>query len=189
MAKALTPITLANLRARPQRYEVSDGGCQGLRVVVFPSRRKSFIVRYRFCGLQRKLTLGPCLIDRHTEQAEPDSTPELDTPLSLAAARELATRALRQAKSGADPAAAKRKKREQELAAESDTLRAISEEYLRRRGPQLRTVGQRVADLALLYGPLGRLPVDQIGAASTPGCSTTSPTSVARCGPTACCRP
>jgi integrase len=162
VAKALTPIAIANLRARPKRFEVSDHGCQGLRVVVFPSRRKSFIVRYRFRGLQRKLTLGPCLIDRHGEQAEPDSTPQLDTPLSLAAARELATKALRQAKSGNDPAAAKRKRREEQLAAESDTLKAISEEYLRRQGPRLRTVGQRVADLALLYPSLGRLPVDQI---------------------------
>jgi hypothetical protein len=58
MAKPLTPIAIANLKARGQRYEVSDPGCAGLRVVVFPSRRKSFILRYRFRGLQRKLTLG-----------------------------------------------------------------------------------------------------------------------------------
>ena len=61
MAKALTAITIANLKPRPRRFEVSDGGCHGLRVVVFPSRRKSFVVRFRFRGLQRKLTLGPCL--------------------------------------------------------------------------------------------------------------------------------
>ena len=52
------------MRARPQRYEVPDGGCVGLGVVVFPSRRKSFILRYRFRGLQRKLTLGPCLTEK-----------------------------------------------------------------------------------------------------------------------------
>ena len=39
MAKPLTPIAIANLKARPQRYEVSDPGCAGLRVVVFPSKR------------------------------------------------------------------------------------------------------------------------------------------------------
>ena len=60
MAQPLTPIAIANLKACGQRYEVSDPGCAGLRVVVFPSRRKSFILRYRFRGLQRKLTLGPC---------------------------------------------------------------------------------------------------------------------------------
>jgi hypothetical protein len=36
MAKPLTPIGIGNLRARRDRYEVPDGGCQGLRVVVFP---------------------------------------------------------------------------------------------------------------------------------------------------------
>jgi len=59
MAKPLTPITIANLRPRAKPYEISDVGCTNLRVVVFPSRRKSYIVRYRFRGLQRKLTLGP----------------------------------------------------------------------------------------------------------------------------------
>src|SRR5262245_18947612 len=110
MIKALTPIAIANMKPRPQRYEVSDGGCAGLRVVVFPSRRKSFIVRYRYRGLQRKLTLWPYLVERG-EQSEPATTPELDTPLSLAAARELATKALREAKSGRDPAAEKQRKR------------------------------------------------------------------------------
>ena len=107
MAKPLTPIAIANLKARGQRYEVSDPGCAGLRVVVFPSRRKSFILRYRFRGLQRKLTLGPCLIDRRDDVPEPSNGPELDTPLSLAAARALATKALREARAGADPCAAK----------------------------------------------------------------------------------
>jgi integrase len=63
MAKPLTPIAVAKLRARPQRYEVADPGCQGLRVVVFPSKRKSFVVRFRFRGKQEKLTLGPCLTE------------------------------------------------------------------------------------------------------------------------------
>jgi hypothetical protein len=110
MAKPLTPIAIANLRPRPKdapkRYEVSDGGCAGLRVVVFPSGKRSFIARFRFRSVQRKLTLGPCLIERNGE-GEPDTSPEIDTPLSLAAARELATKALRQARSGSDPAAAK----------------------------------------------------------------------------------
>jgi hypothetical protein len=156
----LTPITIANLRARAKRYEVSDHGCPGLRVVVFPSKRKSFIVRYRYRGLQRKLTLGPCLTERGV--VEPTGAPETDTPLSLLAARELATRALRQAKAGTDPTAEKRKKREEQLATETDTLRAIAEEFLRREGPRLRTLDQRRSDLELLCDKLGRLPIDQI---------------------------
>jgi integrase len=161
MAKPLTPIAIGNLRARRDRYEVPDGGCAGLRVVVFPSRRKSFIVRYRFRGLQRKLTLGPCLVERGV--AEPASAPETATPLSLHAARSLCAEALRQARSGNDPAAAKQRKRQEELAAEADTLQALSEEYLRREGPKLRTLSQRRSDLELLCASvLGRLPVDQI---------------------------
>src|SRR5262249_36077379 len=123
-----------------------------------PSRRKSFIVRFRYRGLQRKLTLGPVAADG----AEPTSAPELDTPLGLAAARELATKALRQARSGQDPPETKRRKREEQRAAEADTLQVISEEYLRREGARLRTVGQRRADLELFYPALGRLPIDQI---------------------------
>jgi integrase len=162
LAKPLTPIAIAALRPKPVRYEVSDGGCAGLRIAVFPSRRKSFIVRYRFRGLQRKLTLGPCLIEQG-EQAEPEAAPEIDTPLSLAAARELATKALRQAKSGTDPAEAKARKKREAQAAEADTLQAIAEEYLRREGPKLRTLSQRRSDLTLLCdSPVGRLPIDQI---------------------------
>jgi integrase len=161
MAKPLTPVTIRNLKAKPKRYEQTDGGCQGLRVVVFPSKRKSFIVRYRFRGLQRKLTLGPCL-DQGNGEGEPITTPKTDTPLSLVAARELCTKALREAKAGHDPAAAKRQAREAERAAEADTLQAISEEYLRREGGKLRTLDQRKADLALLYPTLGRLPLETI---------------------------
>ena len=161
MVKILTPVSIANLKPRPARHEVSDSGCAGLRVVVFPTGRKSFIVRYRFRGLQRKLTLGSVLLT-HNREGEPDTSPEIATPLSLAAARELATKALRQAKSGNDPAAAKAKMREEERAAEADTLQAISEEYLRRKGPELRTLSQRRSDLELLYKSLGRQPIDQI---------------------------
>src|SRR6478609_4987303 len=163
MAKPLTAIAIANLKPRLKRYEVSDPGCHGLRVVVFPSRKKSFIVRYRYRGLQCKLTLGPCLTERGV--AESDTTPELDTPLSLAAARELATKALRQAKAknGRNPAAEKQRQRQEERAGESDTLSAIAAEYLRREGPRLRTLSQRKSDLDLLCASvLGRQPVAEI---------------------------
>ncbi len=139
MTKPLTAIAIANLKSRVHRYEISDAGCQGLRVVVFPSRRKSFVLRYRFRGLQRKLTLGPCMIE-HNGEGEPAEAPEQDTPLSLAAARELAAKALRQAKSGNDPAAAKQQRKREQRAAEGDTLGNLAQEYLRRVGPRLRTV-------------------------------------------------
>jgi integrase len=95
-------------------------------------------------------------------EGEPTETPALDTPLSLAAARELATRALRQAKSGNDPVAAKQRQRQERLAAESDTLEKLSTEYLRRKGSALRSLRQRRSDLQLICETLGRQPVDQI---------------------------
>jgi integrase len=160
MAKNLTAIGVRNLRPRAERYEVGDAGCRGLRVVVFPSGCKSYITRFRFRGLSRKLTLGPALIDGAV--AEPSVEPQLDTPLSLQAARELCTKALRQAKGGVDPTAEKRKRHTARRAAEADTLQAIGEEFLRREGPRLRTLSQRRADFELLYGPLGRMPITEI---------------------------
>jgi integrase len=158
MSKALTAIAIAALKSRPKRYEVADPGCPGMRIAVFPSGRKSFVLRFRFRGLQRKLTLGRCLLG--ADQGEPADSPELGTPLSLAAGRELATKALRQARAGNDPCAAKRRARQEELAGESDTLSAIAAEYLRREGPRLRTVQQRRSDLDLLCASvLGRQPV------------------------------
>ncbi|MFL5219942.1 MAG: tyrosine-type recombinase/integrase, partial [Microvirga sp.] len=161
MAKPLTAIAIANLKPRPQRYEVSDPGCRGLRVAVFPSGSRSFLVRFRFRGLQRKLTLGPCLSERGV--AEPASAPEIGTPQSLGSARSLCAEKLREAKSGRDPCAALQKARQKRLAAEGETLRAISEEYLRRQASGLRSFKQRRADLELLCeSGLGRQPVAEI---------------------------
>jgi len=59
VAKALTDIAIQKLKPRAVRYEVSDPGARGLRVVVQPSGRKSFAVRYRnAAGRARKLTLA-----------------------------------------------------------------------------------------------------------------------------------
>src|SRR5262249_45251687 len=46
MAKRLTTLAVENARPKAQRYEVADGST-GLRLVVFPSGAKSWIVRYR----------------------------------------------------------------------------------------------------------------------------------------------
>jgi len=163
MAKPFTPIMIAALKAGKERYEVSDGGCQGLRVVVHPSKRKSFILRFRYRGLNRKLTLGSCLIER-SPSVEPNSTPQLDTPLSLAAARQLATTALREAKSGIDPTAAKRRQRMQQRATDANTLRAACDNFLKLVTIEkpMRSIDQRRADLDLICKSLGQLPIDTI---------------------------
>ena len=68
MPKPLTTVAIANLKRKPKRYEVPDPGCPGMKVVIFPTGKKSYILRFRYRGLQRKLTLGPVLsgVDKST---------------------------------------------------------------------------------------------------------------------------
>src|SRR5215472_14349602 len=88
MAKALTDIAIRNLKPRAVRYEVPDPGARGLRVVVQPSGRTSYAVRFRTAaGRARKLTLP--------------------AGITLAAARKLAADALLDVAQGRDPATAK----------------------------------------------------------------------------------
>src|SRR5262249_55080159 len=107
MARALTDIAINNLKPRAERYEVSDPGARGWRVVVHPSGAKSFIVRFRINGAQRKLTLTP--------------------GLSLAAARKLAATAAHDVAEGRDPTVMKREAAAKAASAKGDTLRAICE--------------------------------------------------------------
>jgi integrase len=158
MAKPLTAITVAKARAGAERREIADGGCAGLYLVVQPSGHKSWALRYRSRGRPVKFTLGSVL-SPGTESA---TAPTVDSPLSLHAARELATRTLREVQTGHDPAVAKRKRREEQAHHEADTFESVAEEFLRREGPRLRTVAQRRADLQLLYRPLGQMPIPEI---------------------------
>src|SRR5262245_20157810 len=107
MPKTLTPITCRNAKAGDKRREIPDGGCSGLYLVVQPSGAKSWCTRFRFRGAPRKLTLGPFLADG---QHGADAEPKLGAPLTLAAARELAARAKREAKGGVDPTAVRRER-------------------------------------------------------------------------------
>ena len=158
MAKVLTAISCRNTRPGAKRREIPDGGCRGLYFIVQSSGVKSWAARFRYRGQTRKLTLGSFL---DNGGQEPGVEPELDTPLSLASARELCTKALRQAASGTDPTALKRKRRIAQRAGEADTLTAIVQEFLRRKEPQ-RADSQLRSDLELLCEALGRLPVAEI---------------------------
>jgi integrase len=158
MAKPLTALTVAKARAKAVRRELADGGCRGLYLVVQPSGVKSWAARYRSRRRSVKFTLGPVLLGA----AESGEAPQLGAPLSLAAARELCARVLREAKAGRDPAAERRHQRGLEHAAAADTLESVAEEFLRRVGPGLRTCRQRRADLELFYPALGALPISEI---------------------------
>jgi integrase len=132
-----------------------------LYLVVQPSGAKSWALRYRFGGRPAKLTLGTLLvIDR--DGKEPDK-PDIGGPLTLAAARKLAGDALLQVRQGRDPGAQKKAQRVATALVAADTLRLICEEYLKREGPRLRTVGQRRAIFdRLIYPVLGQRQIDSI---------------------------
>jgi integrase len=111
MTKALTDIAIARLKPRPVRYEVPDGGARGLRVIVQPSGRKSYAVRYRnVAGRARKLTLPP--------------------GITLAAARKLAADALLDSAQGKDPATAKQAARQTTRAQVDDTVERLAARFI-----------------------------------------------------------
>jgi integrase len=112
--KALTDLGIQKLKPRAVRYEVPDPGARGLRVIVQPSGRKSYAVRFRnAAGRARKLTLP--------------------TGITLAAARKLAGDALLEVAQGRDPVHTKRAGRasakEAAARAERDTVAALAEQF------------------------------------------------------------
>jgi integrase len=101
MAKKLTAVSVANVRPGPRRREISDGGT-GLFLVVQPSGKKSFALRYR----------------------RPDKRPAkltFDGEHTLSSARKAAADALHDLARGIDPATTKFEART--LAAQADTER------------------------------------------------------------------
>jgi hypothetical protein len=144
MAKRLTDIAIRNLRTKPKRYEVPDGGARGLYVVCQPSGRRTFCVRYRFTGKPRKLTLP--------------------SNLTLAAARKAAADALAEVEQGRDPGVAKQQAAEKAAEAARDTLQAVCEQFYRHpAGANLRTRDAQLATLKRhVFGPLGARPIASI---------------------------
>src|SRR5262249_36215081 len=106
--RGLTDFKIQSLKPQPERYEISDPAARGLRVVVFPSGVKSFIVRYRAAGIQKKLTL--------------------QSGISLAAARKFAAAAMHDVAQGLDPCQAKSEAQAKAQEAARDTLRAVCAE-------------------------------------------------------------
>jgi integrase len=140
--KGLTAIAVEKLKPRPKRYEVPDGAQRGLLVAVFPSGKRSFIVRYRFNKAKRKLTLGH---------------------IGLAAARKLAADALFEVAQGRDPILARKAAKANAVNAGANTVKAVCEKYLAQDGKELRTAADRKATLErLVYPEIGRLPIDSL---------------------------
>src|SRR5262245_36838927 len=139
MSKLLTAIAIDKLKPRASRYEVPDGGQRGLLVVVFPSGKKSFVVRYRFGGVKRKLTLGG---------------------LSLQAARKAAAVALYEVHEGRDPAEAKKATQAKAATTRAETVQWCCEQHLKREGDKLRSAGERMRIFErLIYPVVGDVPL------------------------------
>jgi integrase len=133
----MTDAYIAALKPKALGYEVSDPQQRGLRIAVYPSGRRTFIVRYRFDGRSKKLTLQP--------------------GISLVAARKAAADALFQVSQGDDPAAKKGIRRPKE------TVIEVAEEFLGRHRDKLRSVGQYENVLRRLILPdLGRLQISAV---------------------------
>lgn len=112
MAARLTDISIKNAKPGETRREIPDGGCKGLYLVIQPSGKKSWAVRYRHEGKPRKLTL--------------DGFPPLAT------ARKLAMAAIEN--SDHDPAAEKRARKaaeKDEAQSKRDLFPEIVETYLK----------------------------------------------------------
>jgi integrase len=111
MPRYLTDIAIQKLAPGLVRYEVPDPAARGLRVVVQPSGRKSYAVRYRnAAGRARKLTLP--------------------AGITLAAARKLAADALLEVAQAKDPATAKRAARHSARTQADDTVERLSTQFV-----------------------------------------------------------
>src|SRR5262249_26012474 len=124
---------VAKLKPEPKskRREISDAGCPGLHLVIQPSGVKSWAMRFRRPdGRSAKLTLGA--VDITGKEAK--EAPKIGDPLTLAAARVLATDVRRQLKRGVDPAAAwvveKQRRRVVAIEKASNTFAAAARQFL-----------------------------------------------------------
>jgi integrase len=142
MAKALTDIAIQKLKAGPTRREIPDR-TPLLYLIMQPTGRRRFALRYRFDGRTRKVTLP--------------------TGLSLAAARKMAADAALELDRGGDPREARKAAKAKAAAAAADTLWAICGKYLAREGGKLRTLRQRERVLARhIYPAFGDRPIGSI---------------------------
>jgi integrase len=137
MAKALTDIAIKNLKAGPKAREIADG--RGLYVWIGESGIRSFVVRYRYQGRTRKLTLGRWIPPEDRRKEGRTAEPKVGEPMSLLQARKLATDVMVQVARGGDPAADKQQNRLDTKQAMADTFEAIASTYMERDGSKLRS--------------------------------------------------
>src|SRR5271156_5174254 len=109
----LTEVAIKSLAGGDKRREFPDGKVTGLYLVVQPSGKKSWALRYRAAGKPKKLTIGPYLV------------------VGLAEARKRAMAALGEVAGGDDPAAAKSATRAAAKAAKDDMVETVVDDFVR----------------------------------------------------------
>jgi len=145
MSKRLTALSVENAKPGTSRREISDGGHNGLHLIVQPSGHKSWAVRFRVSGLSRKFTIPGGLI-------------------TLAEAREQAATAIKEARQGIDPTKAKKIAKQQAVIAKANTFAAVALLYLNSdKTKRLRSFHQIEDGLKRLAFPLiGDRPIGEL---------------------------
>ena len=117
----LSAAAVENLKPKPTRQEVPDSLCVGLYLVVQPTGKKSWQVRYRHAGKHRRMTLGAYPV------------------LTLAQARERAREVLAATAEGRDPAEEVRAAKAPKPDDDRDKIKTLVAQYDRRHLSTLRS--------------------------------------------------
>ncbi|MDQ7775557.1 MAG: integrase family protein [Paracoccus aminovorans] len=125
----LTAATVEKMQPTDRRQEIPDSLCTGLYLVVQPTGKKGWQVRYRHGGTHRRMTLGGYPI------------------LSLADARARARDVLAGATEGRDPAAEVKAAKAPKVRNDDDTVDAVIDLFLKRHASRNR----RVDDVAAMF--------------------------------------
>jgi integrase len=131
LAKALTAAACAKCLPGPARRIIRDGGARSLYLVITPAGAKSWMMRFRRPdGRPGKLVLGPLDTSGH----ELNDDPQIGQPLTLAAARALATKVLRERALGRDPIAdhkaRKHRQRSEREQAANNSFAAVARRFV-----------------------------------------------------------
>jgi len=127
--------------------KLSDGG--GLQLWITPSGGRLWNLAYRFCGRQRKLSIGPY------------------PRITLKDARARREDAKRQLDAGIDPSQDKRLAKLSAATAQANTFEILADEYVekkRREGKAVRTISKLEWLLGIAKRTLGPRPITGIGA-------------------------
>ncbi|WP_374292547.1 tyrosine-type recombinase/integrase [Paenirhodobacter enshiensis] len=126
----LTAQSIDRMKPQDARQQISDDHCPGLNLIVQPSGKKSWAVRYRMNGTHRRMTLGSYPV------------------LSLADARARTREVLAAASEGRDPAEEVRAEKTAKTDNDRDKLRILFDLYDKRHLSNLRSGGEQKRQLA-----------------------------------------